>query len=258
MGPRLALRSHRRSLTGLVVSLALGLLAAPAYGHDSDAPRGAAHNWLPREDWVMERWLPFDEARLHALLGTDRREVALWLRNDHRTLAQLARQHGRDPRALANELVRPRRAEVSAARFRILRARTGRMLTQGHLAQHMFFHLFHEVAIPRNAPLILGVSTKRFRALRRRGMSQLEIGSAHGRAEADIRDAALAVLATSGRRGLRRGASSAAQTELDLAHQRARVGAWMKKKPAKDRPYNPPAHPVSASASAGAGMLCAL
>lgn len=128
----------------LVALLALlCALAAPAAAHDSDAPRGADHRWLPAETWVQKHWLPYDEARLYELLGVDTPAVFRWLSNDHRTLAQLARRRGVSPRTLAKRLLDPRRADLSAREYRVLRSRAQRTLTQGHLAQHMFFHVFH-------------------------------------------------------------------------------------------------------------------
>ena len=40
---------------------------------------------------------------------------------------------------------------MSAARVAILRGRALRTLTQGHLAQHIFFHSLHQEAIPSHA-----------------------------------------------------------------------------------------------------------
>ena len=240
------LRPTRLLVAAGICGVALALPAA-AGGHDSDAPPGARHNWLPREDWVMERWLPYEETRFYELTGTTRAEVRDWLRDDHRTLGQLARRHGVDDRALAGRLVAGWRGRVPVRQFRRLRDRARRTLTQGHVAQHMLFHLFHEVVIPRNAPAIVGVSERRYRALRRKGLTQLEIGGRAGRGEAQIRAEALRVLRVSSARGLRRSALSQEQAELDQRQQEERVSAWMRKRPAKDRPPREPPHASSAS-----------
>src|SRR3954449_5454450 len=108
---------------------------------DSGAPAHAPAHWLPPEAWVYNHWLPYDETRLYRLLGITR--VGLWeqLRDDRRTLAQLAARHGwPDARRLAAALVAPEAGRVGPARLGVLRRRALRTVTQGHLAQHLFFH----------------------------------------------------------------------------------------------------------------------
>ena len=63
------------------------VFAAPARAHDSLAPAGAGHNWLPDEEWVHRHWLPFDERELEAALGLRGRELEAYLYDDHHTLA---------------------------------------------------------------------------------------------------------------------------------------------------------------------------
>jgi hypothetical protein len=49
------------------------VVAAPASASpppDSLAPKGAAHNWLPKEGWVWMHRLPFEESELAKALGT--------------------------------------------------------------------------------------------------------------------------------------------------------------------------------------------
>src|SRR3954469_24104820 len=126
---------------------------------DSDAPAHAPAHWLPPQAWVYNHWLPYDETRLYRLLGITR--VGLWeqLRDDHRTLAQLAARHGwLAPRRLAAALVAPDAARVGAKRAAVLRRRALLTITQGHLAQHLFFHSLHQFAIASEAPAIFGVS----------------------------------------------------------------------------------------------------
>src|SRR3954451_3786480 len=116
---------------------------------DSLAPPGAPAHWLPPEDWVYNHWLPYDEGRLYALLGVTRGDIWRQLRDDHHNLAELARAHGwPSPERLAAALVAPRAGEVSPATLRVLRARALRTITQGHLAQHLFFHSLHQFTIP--------------------------------------------------------------------------------------------------------------
>src|SRR6476619_6565146 len=112
---------------------------------DSDAPARAPAHWLPPEAWVYNHWLPYDEGRLYALLGVTRGDIWRQLRDDHHNLAELARAHGwTSLDKLASALVAPRAGEVSPATLRVLRARALRTITQGHLAQHLFFHSLHQ------------------------------------------------------------------------------------------------------------------
>jgi len=98
----------RSVLCATLAVILLGLvLASDSDAHDSLAPPGAAHNWLPHYDWVYLHWVPFDEADLDRKLGIDTRGLYAWLRNDHRTLAQLARRKGLDPKELVEELIAP-------------------------------------------------------------------------------------------------------------------------------------------------------
>src|SRR5215210_215367 len=120
---------------------------------DPDAPANAPAHWLPPEAWVYNHWLPYDETRLYRLLGITR--VGLWeqLRDDRRTLGELAARHGwPDARRLAAALVAPEAAHVDRARLATLRRRALRTITQGHLAQHLFFHSLHQFGIASEAP----------------------------------------------------------------------------------------------------------
>src|SRR5688500_13578112 len=120
---------------------------------DSEAPPGSPPHWLPSEPWVMQHWLPYDERRLYALLTIDRGELWRLLRDDTRSVAQLATERGWEPRILARELVRPWRGRLrEPARLRLLEERALSTLTQGHLAQHMFFHSLHQDALPSHSP----------------------------------------------------------------------------------------------------------
>lgn len=140
----LAARHLRPVAVALAALSASAALVAPSAARDSEAPPHASHRWFPCEGWVMFHWLPYDEARLYRLLGIDRSRLRSWLRDDRRhTIAQLARRRGIAPEELALRLVRPWRDEVSPGRFRLLRRRALRTLTQGHLAQHIFFHPLH-------------------------------------------------------------------------------------------------------------------
>src|SRR4051794_25593309 len=195
---------------------------------DSDAPANAPAHWLPPEAWVYNHWLPYDETRLYALLGITR--VGLWeqLRDDHRTLAQLAARHGwSDPRKLAAALVAPDAAKAGAPRARALRERALRTITQGHLAQHLFFHSLHQFGIASEAPAIFGVTDVEFRRLRRAELSPLAIARLHGRSPGEVEALAIAVLRDRANAGVRGHAMPPAQADRLLRRQLSQLPRWL-------------------------------
>jgi Tol biopolymer transport system component len=132
--------------------------------------------------------------------------------------------------------VAPWRRRVSAARLATLRDRASRTLTQGHLAQHVFFHSLHQFAIPSEAPAIFGVSDVEFRALRREELSPLQIGLLHGRSPARVQERCAAVLRERAEAGVRGHATTARQARLLLARQLSQLPRWL----GQDRYNGPP------------------
>src|SRR3954468_13321154 len=195
---------------------------------DSDAPANAPAHWLPPEAWVYNHWLPYDEARLYTLLGITR--VGLWeqLREDHRTLAQLTARHGwPDPRRLAAALTAPEAATGGAGRAKVLEERPLRTITQGHLAQHLFFHSLHQFGIASEAPAIFGVTDVDFRRLRRAELSPLAIARLHGRSPGQVEAPAIAVLRERANTGVRGHAMPRAQAERLLRRQLSQLPRWL-------------------------------
>ncbi len=189
------------------------------------------------EPWVVNHWLPFDEQRLYTLLRSRRAEVWRWLRDDHRTLERFALDRGWRAPALARALVAPRRPEVSAARLAVLRARALRVLTQGHLAQHLMFHSLHQTAIQNASPTIFGVRTKAvWDGLRLDEMSPIRIGRLHGRTRVQVQWASDALLRSLARIGVRRRETSRSQAALLLARQLRQLPRWLQ----QDRNNGPP------------------
>src|SRR3954452_6936132 len=195
---------------------------------DSDAPANAPAHWLPPEAWVYNHWLPYDETRLYTLLGITR--VGLWeqLRDDHRTLAQLAARHGwPDPRRLAAALTEAQAATVGAARAKVLEERALRTITQGHLAQHLFFHSLHQFGIASEAPAIFGVSDIEFRRLRRAELSPLAIARLHDRSPGEVEARAIAVLRERARTGVGGRETPKAQADRLLRRQISQLPRWL-------------------------------
>ena len=220
---------------------ALGALAAPAAAQvqlpartqtaslDSEAPKGAPPHWLPGEQWVMQHWLPYDEERLYSLLGADRGTIWRQLRDDTRNLAQLGEERGWEPRALARELVAPWRSQLrNPGRLALLERRALRTLTQGHLAQHVFFHSLHQEAIPSHATKIFGVASRaEWSTLRRSELSPLQICRLNGLPRSHAQDQATATLREYAEKGVARQSIPPVQAERLLSRQLRQLPRWL-------------------------------
>ena len=219
----------RRLLIALLTVLT-GLLASGgvAAAQDSAAPEGALPHWLPSETWVYQHWLPFDEQRLYALLRVDRAAIHRHLRDDAaHDLAQLGRRRGMGAHDLAAALVAPRAARLSAARAATLEDRAYRVLTQGHLSQHIVFHSLHQTAVPNRSQWIFGTPRLDFLRQRRAELSPLQIGRLHGRTNVQMRRRTEHVLQAMAARGVREGHFSARQAALLLDRQLRQVPRWL-------------------------------
>lgn len=227
----------RTTVAALILAAAACLVAAvPAVGHDSLAPRGAQHSWLPDDAWVMQHWMPFDETRLYAAIGIDNVALERWLRDDHRTIAQLARRRtGTGPQELADHLVAP----APSARRPELRRRTIRVLTQGHLAQHMLYHYFHIVDIRRSTRRIYGLRWRDVVKLRLRGLTPIQVGRAGGRSRSQVRGGLRRALRAQGERGVRLGATTPDQADYMFRRRDALLRCFLHRPLPRHDPGNP-------------------
>ncbi len=216
------------ALTALALPSGASAKAIVTHSPDSLAPKHAPAHWLPPEAWVYNHWLPYDEGRLYRVLHIGRDQLWQQLRDDHRTLAQLAARHGfPSPARLAAKLVAPRAGDVSPAMLRVLQERAQRTITQGHLAQHLFFHSLHQFAIPSAAPDIFGVTDARFRELRRSELSPLAIGRLHSRYPGQVQAMAIDVLRDRIRAGVQSGSMPAAQGRVLFRRQLSQLPRWL-------------------------------
>ena len=196
---------------------------------DSEAPPGAPPHWLPNEEWVMQHWLPYDEERLYRLLRMKRATVWRWLRDDTRALADLAVERGWDPAELARELVAPWEGRlVDPHRLALLERRALRTLTQGHLAQHVFFHSLHQNAVPDNAPAIFGTASReQFQLLRRSELSPLQICRLNGLSGDHAQREAERALRAAVQKAIDRQAMPASQGRRLLSRQLRQLPRWL-------------------------------
>lgn len=227
-------------VTGLLIAAVwLGPAEGISHAHDSLAPAGASHNWLPEERWVSRHWIPFDKQALKAALGLQRRDLHAYLYNDHRALATLARARGISASALADRLVAPWRG-ISEAQRALLRERTLRILTQGHLAQHMFFHVFHGAALHRVSSELLGMDTQTYRAHREHGqLSYVEIAARGGVPPERLTAGLMELFNLDRREGVERFEAWPAESARILSRRTAWLQCWLNQPPPGDDPANP-------------------
>ncbi len=231
-----------RARSLILILLAAATAAAPAAAAskpDSLAPPGAADNWLPKEGWVWMHWLPFEERELASALGTDAAGIRAHLTDDAHTLVVLAHRRHWRVKALARHLTRRFDGRVPRARLALLRWRAERMLTQGHLAQHVLYHTMHGPAVPAHAPGIFGTTRETFLAARQAGLTPNEIAVRAGRDPLAARAAVLALLAAEAQRGVATRSQSRAQARLMLARQAGDLDCWMTSPLPKLDPNNP-------------------
>jgi hypothetical protein len=229
------------SLTAVLAAAAClaGGPSPDAVAHDSLAPPGAPHTWLPDEDWVMHHWVPFDERALTSRLGLRPRELEAYLYDDHRPLDQLARARGIDPAQLRDELVEPWRPLVGPERFDLLRGRTERMLTQPHLAQHVLFHVFHAGMLDHDPRGTFGLPPATARQLRLDGLTPAEIAARGGIPVARTQALLLHFFRHERDEGVQRQAAWPAESERILDRQAARLPCWLHSPRLGGDPANP-------------------
>jgi hypothetical protein len=210
-------------------ALALAPSAASAFTPkaDTDAPAGAAADWLPHETWVGERWMPFDETVLERRLHMSATEVWTYLSSTGNTLETLARSRHVSTKGLAAKLVANRHLPRSSRRWRRLHARTQRVLDQAHLSAHMFGHVFHVWAVTTTTKRTLGVTSAQFQDLYGdRRLSFAEVAAIGGLDEATLRDRVFAAARASGARGVAAGALSPRQNAILRARDEAGFASW--------------------------------
>lgn len=200
---------RRLALLIAVAASLTGASPALAYHPDPAAPRGAPPYWLPEERWVDARWLPFEEARLLTELDLSYRQFLTILRAE-RPLAAVARRRGVPPSRLTAKLLGWRGR--TGTPVTVLWSRTARVLTQPHLAAHMFTHSFHNSAIRRAAPSIFGISPERYLSeISTELVCPLDIARRRGRSRRTVQERTLAALRARNDLGVRRGAMPASQ-----------------------------------------------
>ena len=218
---------------------ALLAAAMPARAHDSLAPPGSPHVWLPGEKWVGAHWIPFEEQALKRELRLHGRELEAYLYDDHHTLADLARRRGLTVEALADRLLAPWQATASAERLARLRGYTTRILTQGHLAQHVFYHVFHGVPVVESAPSVFGVPGAEYARLREAGRTPLSIAHRGGVNYRAARSGMIAVFRAQRDEGIARRVAWPAESGRIFRRQVRLLPCWLRRTMPEADPGNP-------------------
>jgi signal transduction histidine kinase len=109
----------------------------------------------------------------------------------------------------------------------VLERRALETLTQGHLSNHVIFHVFHTPAIADHARTIFGLRPATFRQLRNSGLSPATIAQRGGRTRAGAQTRIAQLLKARGQRAVSLGAMSRAQARALYAEQMANLAAFM-------------------------------
>ena len=222
--------------------LALLVLAPAAQARDSLAPPGSPDQWLPREDWVYRHWLPFDAAAAARELRVSPDQLEALLFDDRRTLVALGRAQGLDPGAVRDRLVAPALEGVTdPERVARLRSRAWRVMTQGHLAQHLLYHPYHGVDVRQNTRALFGLTRSEYYRGRLRGRTPLQLATQGGTGAGGLATALGRLFTIDRDEGLRLQVTSATAADERVARQEEQLPCWRSRVvPGDDR-----AHPYA-------------
>jgi hypothetical protein len=225
------------SLVVLLTASMCFVFVAHAPAKDSLAPKSAGDRWLPCERWVLYHWNPIDMQRLYARTGIDETELFDWLRDDdNHTLSGLITKHDLDPEDVVTSSLAVDPGLPTAVRA-TLAERADRLLTQGHLAQHVFFHVFHSSAIRQHSREIFGMNPWDYSKARRLGFSAADMGRLkRGYSRRQTAARVLRVIGRYEKLGIVLGATSNAQADSFMDQTQRLVDSWIDMRYLKKRP----------------------
>lgn len=229
------------ALTFFALALTAPLMAADesTNAKDSLAPKHAGSRWLPCEKWVMYHWNPIDVPKLLRTTGLREGEIHHWLRyeqRDHHTLAGLLSRRGFDPEQVVFDSLALGPGADGGTR-RILRERARRVLTQGHLAQHIFFHRFHHAALRESSWEIFRMSQRDYIRARQIGFTPTELGRLKlGLTRDQTGRRIMRVIRRYELRGVAHGATNREQADFYLKRDNELLNIWMQQRYSRGRP----------------------
>lgn len=217
--------SFRTARALAVAAAALAGSAAPAAAHDAAMPANAKHGLLPNERWVNNHWAPFDERQAERELRLKPGQLQAFLYNDHRTLAQLARQKDVPFETLVDHLA-AWTDHVPGADKAEIKQRIRLVLIGGHLAQHVFYHVFHGLSFTSSLVSASTVSEPTFRRHRGERWSYRKLIAKHG-GDADAMQRRLGQLIDRNQqRGVRLKVTPASEGKQLAALEQRRLPCW--------------------------------
>ena len=216
----------RLVLPALAAALvAVGLAAPVASAHDAPMPDDARHGLIIDERWVMLHWAPFDERVAERALSLRPGQLEAFLYDDHHTIAQLAEQRGIGFERLVGELS-DWADHTPGADPELIRQRVRLMLVSGHLAQHVFGHVFHGIASTSTLQRAVHLSQKTFAERRAQGWSYRDLIKRIDGDPAAVQYGISQALGRNQRRGVRRHETSPQQSTRLLHRQRSQLHCW--------------------------------
>lgn len=188
-------------------------------------PAGARHGLLPDEPWVMAHWAPFDERVLTDGLRLHPAQLEAFLYNDHHTIAQLARQRHVGFTGLVRRLTAWADAVPGADRAEMER-RTRLVLVSGHLAQHVFFRVFHGSDLVPPVVRTAGISWATFDAQRARRWSLRRVVSVSGGDPVAVEQSVVSMINAVRDRGVAGHETPGSEGVRLATRQRGRLHCW--------------------------------
>ena len=82
----------------------------------------------------------------------------------------MIKRKGKNPDEIVDKLMYQWRGKVNSKQFTELKRRADATMTQGHLAQHVFFHYFHNPTLAFNARKIFNVAPGDYHRARLAGL----------------------------------------------------------------------------------------
>lgn len=235
-------------LMALMTVAGLAVFTGQAPAKDSLAPKSAGDRWLPCERWVMYHWNPIDMPAFYAKTGIRQSELFDWLRDDdHHDLAGILRHKGFEPKETVESVLAAKPAATKRTR-KILAERAGRLLTQGHLAQHVFFHWFHNPSIRQNAREIFGMNSWDYARARRMGFSPADVGRLkRGYTREQTAERVVRVMKRYEQLGVKWGATTQAQADHYAERITKLADVWLDQRYHKKKPRGGLPAPTRAS-----------
>lgn len=220
-----------------LVALVAVLLMLPApmaaQAHDAFMPLDSRHPSLMNVGWVTSHQSPIDEDELAKELALKPGQLQAYLYDDHHTLAQLATTKGIELEGLLERLT-AWSASLTPEQQAVVKQRARLVLVGGHLAQHLFFHVYHG-NIVMSSPTSPGfkaskLSWKKYREARIAGRSIDQIVKSAGGDIAKVTAEYKTALTAQNQQAVAAGETPQSQASRMTSREIAQLRCFMKNK----------------------------